>query len=242
MNALFSTLDLGMSTYAVSGSLIPPGDLRRVFSQAHGQECTEGIERLLLAFKKRCTMERSEASTPRIIFRISPNMFTGAVTEETITAAVTRLMEAAGIDPEGESPGALDAVELCWWDEELADPVPTLRQLAAMCKDETAMDEESGEVTITGPKKIVALGVSGMSAEYVVSASRVLELHSSRRIPGWPGVLGVAPASCVYVCNCCFNCVVPSAGQSKPQSGRACRLHLFDCPLGSTTGHRRKRL
>lgn len=169
MNALFSTLDLGITTFAVSGSLLPT-DVKKAFSERHGEECTEGIENLLVAFKKRCVLERGPESAPRLLFRLSPNMFRGPVTDETITAAISRLMEASGIDPEGETPGSLDIVELCWWDEELADPVSTLRQLSAMCKDETATDEETGEVTVTVPKKICALGVHGMSAKYVTIA------------------------------------------------------------------------
>lgn len=164
MNACFSTFDLGISTFAVSGSLLPT-DLKQAFSERNGEETTEGIEKLLVAFKKRCVLERGPEGAPRLLFRMSPNMFRGPVTDETVTAAISRLMEVSGIDPEGETPGSLDIVELCWWDEELADPVPALRLLSAMCKDQTATDEETGEVTITTAKKICALGVHGMSAK-----------------------------------------------------------------------------
>jgi hypothetical protein len=169
MNSLFSTLDLGITTFAVSGSLLPT-DLKKAFSERHGEECTEGIEKLLVAFKKRCILERGAESAPRILFRLSPNMFRGQITDEIVSASIKRVMEAAGIDPEGETPGSLDIVEICWWDEELADPIPTLRLLGALCKDETATDEETGEVTVTAPKKICALGVHGMSAKCVQSA------------------------------------------------------------------------
>ena len=164
MNACFSTFDLGISTFAVSGSLLPT-DLKQAFSERNGEETTEGIEKLLVAFKKRCVLERGPEGAPRLLFRMSPNMFRGPVTDETVTAAISRLMEVSGIDPEGETPGSLDIVELCWWDEELADPVPALRLLSAMCKDQTATDEETGEVTVTAAKKICALGVHGMSAK-----------------------------------------------------------------------------
>lgn len=184
MNSLFSTLDLGVTTFAVAGSLLPT-DLKKAFSERHGVEVTEGIEKLLVAFKKRCALERGKESAPSLIFQLSPNMFRGPVNDETISTAISRLMEVSGIDPEGESPGSLDIVELCWRDEDLADPVPTLRFLNAMCKDETTTDEETGEVTVTAPKKICALGVHGMSARHVTAPARIIRklcaTHASYR-------------------------------------------------------------
>ena len=61
--------------------------------------------------------------------------------------------------------GVLDAVEVVWWSEEAASPLQTLKQLAKMCEDETETDAESGEVTVTAPKKIRALGVADFSAK-----------------------------------------------------------------------------
>jgi hypothetical protein len=41
------------------------------------------------------------------LLRITPNIFREGFGPDAVTAAVTRLMENMGIDPEGETPGAL---------------------------------------------------------------------------------------------------------------------------------------
>ena len=98
--------------------------------------------------------------------RISANMFhESGVTPDAITAAVTRLLTVYGMDPEGDTPGSLDAVEVGWWSHEAMTPLATLRELAKMCEDVTETDEESGEVSVIAAKKIKALGVYDFDAE-----------------------------------------------------------------------------
>lgn len=108
-----------------------------------------------------------------MVYRLAPNALRVPVTEETISEAVARLMETAGIDPEAEAPEALDAVELCWWEgASAAGAARALRQLADMCREVVEVDEESGERTVTAPRKIRALGVFGFSARCAGSRSR----------------------------------------------------------------------
>lgn len=107
-----------------------------------------------------------ENATLQAIMRISANMFQEkGVTADAVAAAVTNFMAVFGIDPESETPGSLDAVEVAWWTREGMTPLATLRQLAEMCEDVTETDAESGEVTVTAPKKIKALGVYDFDAE-----------------------------------------------------------------------------
>jgi hypothetical protein len=107
----------------------------------------------------------------QILLRITPNMFREGFGAEAVTGAITRLMEVAGIDPEGEAPGSLDAVEVGWWRSAEMSPLATLKQLAKMCEDEKVTDAESGEVTVTAAKKIKALGVYDFSAECAAAAA-----------------------------------------------------------------------
>jgi hypothetical protein len=72
-------------------------------------------------------------------------------------------MEVQGLDPEGESPGSLDAVEVGWWDHDAVSPVAVLQQLDKLCEDETETDAETGEVTLKTRKKIKALGVANFA-------------------------------------------------------------------------------
>lgn len=167
MNALFHTADLGVTTFSACGSFWPRADLRAVFSRSHGAEHTSGPAKLLAAFRKRFILERGAAAAPQIIFRVAPNALRSAVTEEVVSDTVARLMETAGADPEAEAPEALDAVEVCWWEGSGQSPVAALRQLQEMCREVTETDEETGEVTVTAPRKIRALGVYGFSTRCV---------------------------------------------------------------------------
>lgn len=98
------------------------------------------------------------------VLRITPNIFCEGFTSDAISGAVTQLMTANGLDPEGDAPGCLDAVEVGWWSGEALSPVDTLKQLAKMCVDKTETDADSGEVTVTAAKMIKALGVYDFSA------------------------------------------------------------------------------
>lgn len=183
MNALFDTADLGVTTFSAAGRFWPRAPLSAVLSTTHGAEASAAAEKVLGAFRKRYAAERGAAAAPQIIFRISPNALRTTVTEDTITDAVTRLMEAAGVDPEADAPEPLDAVELCWWEGSGESPVRVLRQLGEMCREVTEVDEESGEVTVTAPRKIRALGVYGFSARCEPLAAsacrRLCEKHPS---------------------------------------------------------------
>ena len=97
----------------------------------------------------------------QVLLRIAPNVFREGFSGGAVAACVTRLMEAQGLDPEGEAPGSLAAVEVAWWDHGggAPGPVEALRQLDKLCQDETETDPDSGEVTVTAPRKIRALGV-----------------------------------------------------------------------------------
>lgn len=167
MNSLFDTADLGVTTFVASGSFWPRAPLPTVFSTTHGAEHTASLEKLLASFRRRFVAERGAAAAPQLIYRIAPNALRTSVTDETVAEAVARLQEAAGIDPEAEVPEALDAVEVCWWEGSGQSPVRALRQLGEMCREVTEVDEESGEVTVTAPRKIRALGVYGFSARCV---------------------------------------------------------------------------
>lgn len=194
MNTLFDTADLGVTTFSACGSFWPRADLTAVFSRSHGAEHTAGGEKVLAAFRKRFMLERGAAAAPQLIFRIALNVLRAAVTEEVVAEAVARLMETAGIDPEGEAPEALDAVEVCWWEGSGQSPVAALRQLADMCREVTEVDEETGEVTVTAPRKIRALGVYGFSARCgrvhcevrgTAAAAGVLCCGVRKAKPGW---------------------------------------------------------
>jgi hypothetical protein len=99
-----------------------------------------------------------------VLLRITPNIFREGFSSEAIAARITRLMEIQGLDPEGESPGSLDAVEVGWWDFDRVSPVAVLQQLDKLCQEETETDAETGEVTIKVSKKIKALGVVNFPA------------------------------------------------------------------------------
>eukprot|EP00892_Ulva_mutabilis_P009012 jgi/Ulvmu1/6483/UM003_0114.1 len=170
MNTLFDTADLGVTTFSACGSFWPRADLTTVFSASHGAERTTGAERVLATFRKRYILERGAAAAPRLIFRIAPNVMRAAVTAEVVSEAVVRVAEAAGVGPEAEAPEPLDAVEVCWWEGSGQSAVGALRQLGDMCREETETDEETGEVTVTAPRKIRALGVYGFSARAIEQA------------------------------------------------------------------------
>lgn len=106
----------------------------------------------------------------QVILRLTPNAFREGLGEESIANSITRLMETFGLETEGDSPGSLDAVEVGWWQNEARSPLAVLQQLAKMCEDETESDADSGEVTVTAPKKIKALGVYNFDAECVCPA------------------------------------------------------------------------
>ena len=93
-------------------------------------------------------------------------MFKDGFSTETVPAAITKLMEQLGLDPEANPAACIDAVEVGWWShEEGCGAVAVLKQLEAMCEDETETDPDSGEVTVTAPKKIKALGVYDFPAQ-----------------------------------------------------------------------------
>jgi hypothetical protein len=107
------------------------------------------------------------AAFAQAVLRLTPNIFREGFSSDAISAAVTRLMQASGHDPEGDAPGCLDAIEVGWWSGETLTPVDTLKQLAKMCVNETETNADSGEVTVTAARRVKALGVYDFSAPCV---------------------------------------------------------------------------
>ena len=104
---------------------------------------------------------------PQSVHRLTPNIFREGFSAEAIDGSIVRLMEQNGLDPEAETPGCLDAVEVGWWSSDHGSPIAVLKRLAKMCEDESETDAETGEVTLTAAKKIKALGVYDFPATYV---------------------------------------------------------------------------
>ena len=113
MNTLFTQVDMGITTFTVSGSGWPHCDLASAFSARDGAEITEASEKLLAAFKKRCDLERGAGSV-QIVQRLTPNIFRSGFSTEAITTAVSTMMQTQGIDPENAGGASLDALELVW--------------------------------------------------------------------------------------------------------------------------------
>jgi hypothetical protein len=58
MNALFATADMGVTTFSIGGPAWPHCAAAATFSAKDGSEATEGVERMLAAFRKRYELER----------------------------------------------------------------------------------------------------------------------------------------------------------------------------------------
>ncbi|PNW76202.1 hypothetical protein CHLRE_12g544000v5 [Chlamydomonas reinhardtii] len=184
MQALTDLADGGMTTFEVSGQGWPYCSLRQLFgempSAAPPAGFFDGVERVLGTFKRRYEKERGPGSV-QLMLKLAPNVFSDAWSTggaPAAVAAVEAYVERAranvfgpdgGVTPEGV-PEPLDLVQLVWWDFAAADPLPVLKALQRMATDQLQVDEDSGEVSVSEPKKIRGIGLVDFPADRLKAA------------------------------------------------------------------------
>jgi len=156
MQALFALVDGGVSTLDVTPVAYPHAALRPLMTADNVNSIYDGAEKVLGKFLARYKLERG-AGKVQVLVRLLPNIFADSYSPgETLEPLVDKIRaNVFGAD----APDALDLVQLAWLDAAGRDPVPTLRKLAALAEDKIEVNEESGEVTVTEPKKIKAVGL-----------------------------------------------------------------------------------
>ncbi|KAG2433807.1 hypothetical protein HXX76_008165 [Chlamydomonas incerta] len=184
MQALTDLADGGMTTFEVSGQGWPYCSLRQLFgevpSSAPPAGFFDGVERVLGTFKRRYEKERGPGRI-QLLLKLAPNLFSDAWATGGAAAAVAAVeayVERAranvfgpdgGVTAEGV-PEPLDLVQLAWWDFEAADPLPVLKALQKMATDQLQVDEDSGEVSVSEPRKIRGIGLVDFPADRLKAA------------------------------------------------------------------------
>jgi len=167
MGSLFALADAGLTTFDVSGPGFPHTSLRGLFGDAaNSASVYEGAEKVLGAFKRRYEKERGPNKI-QLLTRLVPNQFQdGYKGGEYVDAMVERVRQAVY---GAEAADALDLVQLNWWDVAAGDAEPTLKALQRLAEDKLEVSEE-GEVSVTEPKKIRAVGLVDFPARGVLAA------------------------------------------------------------------------
>ncbi|GFR49624.1 hypothetical protein Agub_g11696 [Astrephomene gubernaculifera] len=179
VQALTDLADAGMTTFEVSGAGWPYCPLRQLFgelpSAAPPAGFFDGAERVLGTFKRRYERERGPDRV-QLLLKLAPNVFTdawatggptgaAAAVEAYVERARSNVYGAEGLTtPEG-LPLPLDLVQLVWWDFQASDPLPVLKALQRLATDQLEVNEETGEVVVTEPRRIRGIGLVDFPAE-----------------------------------------------------------------------------
>ncbi|EFJ45335.1 radial spoke protein 5 [Volvox carteri f. nagariensis] len=179
MQALTDLADGGLTTFEVSGAGWPYCSLRSLFgelpSAAPPAGFFDGVERVLGTFKRRYEKERGP-NRIQLLLKLAPNVFADAWAAggaAGAAAAVEAFVERArsnvfGAEGGTDAEGAvlpLDLVQLVWWDFKNSDPLPVLKTLQKLATDQLEVNEETGEVVISEPKKIRGIGLIDFPAD-----------------------------------------------------------------------------
>lgn len=166
MQTLFDLLDAGLSNFEVGGPFFPYTSLQALFGADNTASVYEDSEKVLAAFKRRCDAERGPGKV-QIFTRIVPNIFSPSYSPAVIEPLIDRV-RATLFGAESAEP--LDFVQLYWWDPKDCDVLPTLKALQKLSEDKLEINEETGEATVTEPKKIRGVGLVDFPARAIVSA------------------------------------------------------------------------
>ncbi|GAX80302.1 hypothetical protein CEUSTIGMA_g7740.t1 [Chlamydomonas eustigma] len=166
MQTLFDLVDAGLTSFEVGGPLFPHTTLSSLFGSNNNTSFYESSERVLGVFKRRCDRERGPGKV-QVLTRLTPNIFQDGYSPTLIEPLVDKIR--ANIYG-AETTEPLDFLQLQWWDPQDHDPLPTLKVLQRLSEDKLDVNEESGEVAITEPKKIRGLGLVDFPARSVLSA------------------------------------------------------------------------
>ncbi|GIL49677.1 hypothetical protein Vafri_5995 [Volvox africanus] len=179
MQALTDLADAGLTTFEVSGAGWPYCSLRSLFgelpSAAPPAGFLDGVERVLGTFKRRYEKERGP-NRIQLLLKLMPNVFADAWASggpAGAAAAVEAFVERARSNVFGPDGGTdaegtllpLDLVQLVWWDFQNVDPLPVLKALQKLATDQLEVNEETGEVVVSEPKKIRGIGLVDFPAE-----------------------------------------------------------------------------
>ena len=163
---MFDLVDAGLTTFEVGGPFYPHTALGGLFGADNTSSFYEASEQVLGAFKKRCDDERGPGKV-QLLARLLPNIFqdgyTPAIIEPLVDKIRANLFGAESAEP-------LDFLQLYWWDPKERDALPTLKVLQRLSEDQLEVNEESGDVTVVGPKKIRGLGLVDFPARSVITA------------------------------------------------------------------------
>lgn len=166
MGALFGLADAGLTTFDVSGQFFPHTNLRSLFSGDNSMSYYQGAETVLGVFKKRYEKERGPGKI-QLLTRLVPNMFQDGYNAQGFIEGVVEKIRQAVYGAESTDP--LDLVQLYWWDVQALDVEATLKSLQKLCEDQVEVGED-GELTITAPKKVRAIGLVDFPPRAIIKA------------------------------------------------------------------------
>eukprot|EP00879_Flechtneria_rotunda_P018560 GHRR01019474.1.p1 GENE.GHRR01019474.1~~GHRR01019474.1.p1 ORF type:complete len:462 (+),score=186.66 GHRR01019474.1:276-1661(+) len=189
MSALFALADAGCSCFDAGGGGWPPPNAGQVpltellgppSSSTRGPAAASawlygGSEKVLGVFKRRYESERGPGRLS-IFTRLAINCF-GSDSPADLAAAVEKAVErsrAAIFGPEAAVAGApLDLVQLHWLDYHEHDFIPVLLKLHCLANDRYEPSPDgTGEMVVTQPRGVAALGLVEPPAHAVTTALR----------------------------------------------------------------------
>lgn len=166
MRNLFQLADAGLTTFEVSGHFFPYTKLRSLFGGDNTSSLYDGEERLLGVFKKRYEKERGPGKI-QVLLKMVPNIYQDGFSAAIVEPLVDKMREAVY---GAEAPEALDLVQLYWWDLKDSNVLPVLKVLQKLSEDKLEVNEETGEVSITEPKKIKGIALVDFPPRAILSA------------------------------------------------------------------------
>jgi len=166
MCTLFDLVDAGLTTFEVGGAFFPHTSLTALFGSDNTTGLYDDAERVLGAFKRRCDRERGEGAV-QLLARIVPNIFQDGYKPELLEPLVDKMR----VNLYGEESAApLDFLQLFWWDLASRDVLPTLKALQRLAEDKLEVNEETGEASVSEPRKVRGLGLVDFPARGVLAA------------------------------------------------------------------------
>eukprot|EP00877_Chromochloris_zofingiensis_P015228 jgi/Chrzof1/995/Cz01g36060.t1 len=170
MQALFGLADAGCTTFDVHGRFWPYGSLSDMFGRNACSTAFQGAEQILGIFKRRYESERGPDKI-QVLAKLGPNCFADGFGADAMVESAVERIRVNVLGQEGLQ-GALDLLQLHWFEFQDHDVLPVLRTLGRLVEDKTEWNAETNEMMIIEPKKIKTIGLIDFPCEVIVQVLR----------------------------------------------------------------------